>query len=112
MGCSAFQFHKESVTCDLGSKFNLLMSQPNDQKQLTNISINTDGKHLLLNNSYIKITVSKMHKHKAPKYLLKMFEEKTCYVIETGTFSSHVSNFPNSLNFDIFLNYLFDFLMA
>jgi hypothetical protein len=46
-GCSAYQFHKDSGMCYLGSKFDLLMNQPSDNK-VTNITINTDGMHYIL----------------------------------------------------------------
>ena len=54
--CSAYQFNVKSGGCSLGSKFNLLMSQPSDsQGQITNITINTDGKNIFKKIKFIDI---------------------------------------------------------
>ena len=54
-GCTAFQFDKKSGKCYLGSKLNLIMSQPsNSQDQLTQINTKSDGKHTLNNNTYTR----------------------------------------------------------
>ena len=51
MGCSAFQFDKETGSCDLGSKAHLLNPQPNDSpQQHAEVTINTAGKPKIVLN--------------------------------------------------------------
>ncbi len=48
-GCSAFQYYKDSGSCTLGSKINLQIAQQGDlQEELTEISINEDGKKICI----------------------------------------------------------------
>jgi len=57
---AAFQFDQVSGSCDLGSKANLLIPQPNDLSQeLTKITINTAGKAKMLLNIKITICIGK-----------------------------------------------------
>ncbi len=46
--CSAFEFKKETQSCNLGSKAGLVMAQPSDSEaQLTKITIIPEGKQIL-----------------------------------------------------------------
>jgi len=58
LGCSAFQFNKQTGSCRLGIKTGLILAQPSDnESQLTKLSVNTEGKHtyILYNYNFLNL---------------------------------------------------------